>query len=75
LVWENSNANVLGSDAFVQNKANFRKKPKMTVSSVFTMDYEQKVRLASKSKQSQTNPILMLRWASFSGLGELAEGM
>jgi len=58
----------------------FKTKPicwrcKSQVSSVMTKDYEEKARLASKSKQSQTNPISMLRWASFSGLGELAEGM
>jgi hypothetical protein len=58
----------------------FKTKPicrrrKIQISSVLTRDYEEKARLASKSKQSQTNPISMLRWVSFSGLGELAEGM
>ena len=50
-------------------------KPEMSASSVLAKDYEEKLRPANESKQSQTNPISMLRWASFSGLGELAEGM
>ena len=34
------------------------------VSSVFIKGYEEKARLASQSKQSQTKPISMLRWVN-----------
>jgi hypothetical protein len=37
-------------------------KPEMSASSVLAKDYEEKAGLASKSKQSQTKPISMLRW-------------
>jgi hypothetical protein len=45
----------------------FKTKPilrrdKIQVSSVLTKDYEEKAGLASKSKQSQTKPISMLKW-------------